>query len=303
MVEAQNRIRLSLLVALLLAVATVSMVVDRRALRSGGRELPTWLGPVLDVAVPVQRIVTWPVELVRRGWLRYAALLHVRDENAFLRGELFRTQEENIQLREALIAGGRLQRIAEMRAGFEVPMLPAELVGSDVSPFFRAVLLDRGREEGVRAGMPVVSEQGLVGLVVATSSSAAKVMLLLDPQTSIDGTVQRSRTRGIVRGSGDEVLRFEFVAREGDVQVGDAILTSGLGGVFSKGLLIGEVTEISEPGAQLMRTATLRPAVDFARLEQAFVLLRRGPTLELLYSHAQGDLEEDGAGSAAAGKP
>ena len=98
-------------------------------------------------------------------------------------------------------------------------------------------------------------------------------------------------------------IGFEFVAREGDVQVGDAILTSGLGGVFSKGLLIGEVTEISEPGAQLMRTATLRPAVDFARLEQAFVLLRRGPTLELLYSHAQGDLEEDGAGSAAAGKP
>jgi rod shape-determining protein MreC len=289
MAEFPSRIRLSLLVMVLVAVATVTMVVDRRALRAGRRELPTWAGPVLDVAVPVQRAVALPVDLVRGAWSRYVALVGAREENEQLLGELARLEEENLQLREALVASGRLERIAEMRQDFEVPMLPAELVGSDVSPWFRSVLLDRGRSDGVRSGMPVISEEGLAGLVIATSRSAAKTMLLLDRQTAIDGTVQRSRARGIVRGRGGDALEFEFVARGGDVQVGDIVITSGLDGVYPKGLRIGEVSAVSEPGSKLLRTASLAPAVDFGRLEQVFVMLRRGPTMELLYSSEQGD--------------
>jgi rod shape-determining protein MreC len=137
--------------------------------------------------------------------------------------------------------------------------------------------------------MPVISEDGLVGLVTATSRSAARTMLLLDRQTAIDGTVQRSRARGIVRGRGDDELEFEFVARGGDVQVGDVVMTSGLDGVYPKGVRIGAVASISEPGSKLLRTARLAPAVDFGRLEQAFVMLRRGPTMELLYTTDAGD--------------
>jgi rod shape-determining protein MreC len=287
MVQVQSRIRLSLLVAALVAVATVSMVVDRRALRGGGRELPAWAGSVLDAAVPVQKAVAFPADLVRDAWSHYVALVRTREENQSLRRELARLAEENLQLREALVA--RLERIAEMREEFEVPMLPAELVGSDVSPWFRSVLLDRGQTDGVRSGMPVISEDGLVGLVTATSRSAARTMLLLDRQTAIDGTVQRSRARGIVRGRGDDELEFEFVARGGDVQVGDVVMTSGLDGVYPKGVRIGAVASISEPGSKLLRTARLAPAVDFGRLEQAFVMLRRGPTMELLYTTDAGD--------------
>jgi rod shape-determining protein MreC len=289
MAEFPSRIRLSFLVALLIGVATVSMVVDRRALRAGGRDLPAWAGPVVDAAVPVQRAVALPVDLMRGAWSRYVALVDAQEESERLRHELARLEEENVQLREALVASGRLERIAEMRDDFEVPMLPAELVGSDVSPWFRSVLLDRGRSDGVRSGMPVISEQGLVGLVTATSRGAAKTMLLLDRQTAIDGTVQRSRARGIVRGRGDEGLEFEFVARGGDVRVGDLVITSGLDGVYPKGLLIGRVSVVSEPGSKLLSTASLEPAVDFGRLEQAFVMLRRGPTMELLYTTEAGD--------------
>ena len=289
MAEFRSRIRLSFLVALLIAVATVSMVVDRRALWAGGRELPAWAGPVVDAAVPLQKAVALPVDLVRGAWSRYVALAGAQEESERLRHELARLEEENLQLREALVASGRLERIAEMRDDFEVPMLPAELVGSDVSPWFRSVLLDRGRGDGVRSGMPVISEQGLVGLVTATSRGAAKTMLLLDRQTAIDGTVQRSRARGIVRGRGDDRLEFEFVARGGDVQVGDLVITSGLDGVYPKGLLIGRVSAVPEPGSKLLSTASLEPAVDFGRLEQAFVMLRRGPTMELLYTTEAGD--------------
>jgi rod shape-determining protein MreC len=143
--------------------------------------------------------------------------------------------------------------------------------------------------------MPVINEEGIVGLVTATSERAARVTLLLDRQTAIDGTVQRSRTRGIVRGRGTELVEFEFVARGGDVEVGDSVITSGLDGVYPKGLRVGLVTAVSEAGAGLLRTATVAPAVDFGRLEQAFVILRRGPSMELLYRTEGGDGEAQAA--------
>ena len=207
----------------------------------------------------------------------------------------------NLQYREALVASGHLQQIAAMRDDFEIPMLPAEVVGLDVAPWFRSVLVDRGRTHGVRAGNPVITTEGVVGLVTATSARAAKTMLLLDRQSAIDGIVQRSRARGMVRGRGTDELEFEFVVRGGDVRAGDVVITSGLGGVYPKGLFIGTISEVSDPGSQLLQRATIRPAVDFGRLEQVFVMLRRGPTMELLYSTQVGDesppSESDGPAS------
>lgn len=298
MADLRGRVRLPLLVAGLVAIATASMVADRRARGDGGRELPPWASPVLDAVVPLQKAIALPIDFVRHAWNGYADLVDVGVENARLEARIHELEEENLQLREALVAGGRLARIAEMRADFEVPMLPAQLVGSDVSAFFRSVLVDRGRAQGVRSGMPVISEEGVVGLVTATSERAARATLLLDRQTAIDGTVQRSRTRGIVRGRGSDVVEFEFVSRGADVAVGDVVITSGLDGVYPKGLRVGTVSAVAEADAGLLRTATIVPAVDFGRLEQAFVILRRGPSMELLYRTEGGDAE---AQTAAAG--
>lgn len=290
MSEFQNRLPVSALAAVLCAVAVVAMVVDRR-----GRELPGWMGSILDLTAPVQKMIALPFGMTRDAWTRYVALVDVEQENRTLRGEMSQLQEENLQLREALVASGRLQRIAEMREKYEIPMLPAELVGVDASPWFHSVLVDRGAEGGLQAGMPMISEQGLVGLVTAVSETASKAMLVLDRQSAVDGVVQRSRSRGIVRGRGTDVLEFEFVARDGDVRVGDVLITSGLGGVYSKGLRIGHVIEVQDPGSRLVQKAIVRPAVDFGRLEQVFVMLRRGPTMELLYA------ESAPSGSAASG--
>jgi rod shape-determining protein MreC len=297
MTDYRSRVFIGFLAVGLVGVALVNMVVDRRAVSGGGRELSWWSGLVLDVAVPVQKMVAVPLDLARGAWRDYLALVDVRRENSELRSKLAAAEDENLQLREALVSSGRLQLIDEMRDEFDVPMLPAELVGLDVSAWFRSALLDHGRSGGVRAGMPVVSAEGygLVGLVTTTSRGAAKVMLLLDRQSAIDGIVQRSRSRGVVRG-GKDALEFEFEARGGDVQVGDAIITSGLGGVYPKGFRIGEVVSVSDPGSRLLQTATVQPAVDFGRLEQVYVMLRRGPTMELLYATGDGD-EPDPAGS------
>ncbi len=284
MPEIVTRLRGSLVFASLVIFALVTMISDRRSAREGSRDLSWWSGAMLDVAVPVEKLVSVPVHAVRRFWNGYVDLLGVRSENEQLRERLAALEEENLQYREALIASGHLARIAEMRNEYEIPMRPAQVVGLDVSPWFRTVLLDRGRREGVRSGMPVVTASGLVGLVTATSRGAAKTMLLLDRQSAIDGIVQRSRTRGIVRGLSTEDPEFEFVVRGSDLRVGDVVITSGLDGVYPKGLRIGEVAELEEPGSSLLQKATIHPAVDFGRMEQVFVMLRRTPSMELLYA-------------------
>jgi rod shape-determining protein MreC len=283
----------------LLAVAT--MVSDRRSLAEGGRDLPWWQAIVLEIATPMQDLLAAPADAGKRLWADYVVLLEVREENLRLQERVVALEEENLQYREALVASGHLQQIVAMRHRFEMPMLPSDVVGLDVMPWFRAVLVDRGVSHGVRAGNPVITAEGVVGLVTATSKNAAKTMLLLDRQSAIDGIVQRSRARGIARGRGTDQLAFEFVVRGGDVRVGDVVITSGLGGVFPKGLRIGEIVEISDSAGQLLQTATLQPSVDFGRLEQVFVMLRRGLTMDLLYGSQPVETPQAAARAGSAG--
>jgi len=153
------------------------------------------------------------------------------------------------------------------------------------APDFGDLVASFGLMEGDSGDNPEqdTTNDGVVGLVTATSPRAARLMLLLDRQSAVDGVVQRSRTRGIVRGTGTGELELEFVARDGDVRDGDVIVTSGLGGVYPKSLRIGRVARVIDPGGRLLQIATLTPAVDFGRLEQVFVMLWRGRTMDLLY--------------------
>lgn len=279
------RLRVPILFGVLALACLLSMHADQRTgEQDGGLDWAQAL--VLEATVPLQKMMATPVDLVRDAWERYVALLDLRAENEALRAQISALREENLQYREALVASGRLQRIAEMRDEFDTPMLPMEVIGQDVSPWFRSVLLDRGRAHGVEAGMPVITDAGVVGLVTATSEHAGRTMLLLDRQSAIDGIVQRSRARGIVRGRGTDRLEFEFVVSGEDVEVGDVVISSGLGGVYPKGLRIGEVVEVVTSEYGLTHKALLRPAVDFGRLEQVFVVLWRAPTMELLYGDA-----------------
>ncbi len=282
--ELLARLRVPLLLGLLVLLALLTMDADRR--EADRSELGWASALVLEVTVPVQKMIATPVDLVRDTWDRYVALVDLRAENEALRTQIAALREENLQFREALVASDRLQHIAAMRDEFETPMLPMEVIGQDVSPWFRSVLLDRGHGHGVQSGMPVITDRGIVGLVTGTSKNAARTMLMLDRQSAVDGIVQRSRARGIVRGRGTDRLEFEFVVHGEDVALGDVVISSGLGGVYPKGLRIGEVVEILEAPYGLTHKALLRPSVDFGRLEQVFVVLWRAPTMELLYDDA-----------------
>jgi len=282
--ELLSRLRIPLLFAGLAVLAAILLFSDQRALEAGGRDLSPWTGGLLELATPVQRVVTAPIDLAQDLWSDYVALFDVRDENQALRRRVAELEEETLQLREALIASGSLEELASLRGALQLPMVASEVVGEEISPWFRSVLLDRGRSHGLRAGMPVVTEHGLAGLLTATTPGAARAMLILDRQSAVDGMVQRSRTQGIVRGRGDGRLEYEFEGSADAVRPGDLVMTSGHGGVYPKGIRIGEVVAVDEEGGLLLRRATLEPSVPFGGVERVFTLLWRSPTLELLHA-------------------
>ena len=292
-----RRIRLPLLFAAPLLLTLILMLGNRRALREGGEDHGRLLGGFAELAAVVQKGVTSPVEWLGGVWTGYVDLVDVRRENEALRARIAELEERSLQYREALVASEHLARIASMRKDFEVPLLPAEVVGQDVSPWFRSLLLDRGNAQRIRSGMPVVDGDGLVGLVTATMPGASRTMLLLDRRSAVDAMVQRSRARGIVRGRGAGDLEFVFMVRGDDVRPGDQVITSGVGGVYPKGLRIGTVASVRTDRDELLHAARVDPAVDFGRLEQVFVMLRRGPTMDLLYA-GEGDHGADGAPAA-----
>jgi hypothetical protein len=146
--EFRSRIAFSLLIAALVAVATISMVVDRRARLTGGSLLPGWTRVVLDAAVPLQKMVALPFDVARDAWTRYVALIDVADQNQALRSQLAELREDSLQLHEALVAFGRR---ADRRdaGGRRCRCGRRELVGVDVSPWFRCAA--RPRADGWRA--------------------------------------------------------------------------------------------------------------------------------------------------------
>lgn len=298
-----KRLVAPIVVVAIVLLAIVSMVLDRRNIAEGDRRLPWWQAAILEVTVPVERLISAPIDGVRGIYRDYVDLLTVRSENVRLAQRIAEIESENMQFREALVTSGHLERVAAMRDDTEIQMLPAEIVGLDVTPWFRSILIDRGAEAGVKPGNPVITSDGVVGVVTATSTHAAKTMLLLDHQSEVDALVQRSRARGLVRGAGRGALEFEFFVREADVVVGDEVVTSGLGGVYPKGLRLGRVAEIMAATGQLTQIAVVRPAVDLGQLEQVFVMLHRGPTMELLYRSNAPEADLEGPAAAVSSPP
>jgi rod shape-determining protein MreC len=148
----------------------------------------------------------------------------------------------------------------------------AEVVGRDASVWFQSLTIDKGERDGLKPGMPVLAPEGVVGMISGTSSHAARVMLLTDPNSGVDVLVQRTRARGIVSGQLEQEAVLKYVKRDEDVKVGDRVITSGLDGVFPKGMPVGHVTEVSRKDRGLFLYAEVTPSAAASRLEEVLVV-------------------------------
>lgn len=159
----------------------------------------------------------------------------------------------------------------------------SRVIGQDPSNLARSIIVDQGSAEGVQKGMPVVTPQGLAGRVTETGTHWSKVLLITDPSSSVNAVVQSTRATGVAQGDatsnpGDPHLIIRYVPQGEAIKTGDLILTSGLGAAFPKRLVIGQVTQVRKRDNELFQEATLKPAVDFTRLEFVLILKKFTPS-------------------------
>ena len=229
---------------------------------------------VLGITAPVQGGMAAFADGVAGVWSRFTGGFGSTQEMARLTAENRRLRSELEQLAETRLENERLSRLLDFRDATDIRAraLPARVIAEDASSWFRTIVIDRGRNDGVKEGLPVVVAEGVVGRVIKSAADNSRVLLITDASSALAGLVQRSRARGVCRGRGD-LLAFDFAMHWEEIEVGDLIVTSGMGGVFPKGLSVGTVqrVELNEKG--LFQSVEVTPSVDFYRLEEVLVLI------------------------------
>jgi len=228
---------------------------------------------ILFAVSPVIKVTAVTVGGFSRVWLDYVDLRALRDENLRLQREAAILQRRISQLEEQALETQRLQGLLAMRETSQAKYLAARVVGKDATNWFKTILIDRGSQSGLRRNQPVVAPDGVVGRVVEVTPTAAKIQLITDPVSAAGGLIQRTRVTGIVSGNLGAGLKVRYLPLLADIVVGDEVITSGMGGVFPKGVPLGRVTAVERRSGALFQEATLAPKVDLARLEEVLILM------------------------------
>ena len=231
---------------------------------------------VLKIAAPIEAGVAWAIGGVGDLAGGYIWLRGVDDENAELRAENERLRQENADLRRRQIDTEELVSLLQMKRDLPSRSVGARVIAGSLSPHFRLlrVSVDHGGE-AVREGMPVVTGSGLIGRIDAVYSDYAEVLLITDPRSSVDVLLPRTGGRGVLTGLGrsDRYLaKLEQLDRTSAVEVGDTIVTSGLGRKFPARLAVGVVTRVRSDPSSLFQEVEVEPAVDFSSFESVLII-------------------------------
>ncbi len=223
-----------------------------------------------SMRVGVLQVISWGA----RVQTAVKHLKNLSEENKRLKAQNLRLSINNLLLQEAVLENIRLRRLLSLKKRSEFRFVSATVIGKGQEQTINSLILDVGRQEGVRKNLPVVTSQGLVGKVIHVTSHRSIAQILMDRNSLVSARLQRSREVGVISWSGDPLLDLLYIPREVPVLKGEVVLTSGLSKIYPKGLKIGIVAEVKEDNYGLFKKIKVKPAVDFNRLEEVFVLLR-----------------------------
>ena len=233
---------------------------------------------LIEILSPVQKVVKGSVNFTTGLWSKYIGLINTHDDNIKLKKENDRLMMENSRYRERLSTYKRLEELLNFKENTGETVLAAQVIGRDPSGWFKSIIIDKGKNDGIRESMPVVNAKGVVGQVVEVSFNYSKVLLLIDQNSAVDCIIERSRDSGIVKGVSSKVCTLDYVLKTSDVQEGDMVITSGLDRVYPKGYYVGKVTEeVEDNPGELYKKVKIKPSVDFSKLEEVLVILREDP--------------------------
>jgi rod shape-determining protein MreC len=197
----------------------------------------------------------------------------LRLDNTRLEAEVARLQAQVIDLQQQV---GEVQMLSTLlgfvRANPENEYVSAAVIGVDTSPFLSYVIINRGSDDGLRRGMPVVTHQGLVGRIASVLPNAARVQLITDPSSRINVLLQKSEAEAALNGSLTGDISLQSIPQDAKVDVGDVIITSGLGGDYPPDLIVGQVSGVRRRTSDMFQSASVQPVVDFAALKVVLVI-------------------------------
>ena len=233
----------------------------------------------VTVLSPVDSLLSQAGYGIRNATNFVSQLFTLAQENQTLRANIDELRQNELTITEIMAENIRLRAMLDYKKGTpQFDFITAAVIARDPGMWTNIMMINRGSNDGLTRDMPVVTPQGLVGNIVQVSASTAKIQLLLDPRSAVGSLVQRSESRvaAVVEGNGISPMapRMVNLARDADIIRGDKIITSGFGGIYPKGLLVGEVMDIVNDEGGLLKYAVLKPVVDFDRLEEVMVIVR-----------------------------
>ena len=268
MLEFVRRNRIVFTSGSLLLISLLSLSVGVRT----HQRLDPVTGLVLEGMRPLQSVVSAGVDTFGHVWRTYVMLVGVKEENEALHRRVLQLEQQEVHMVEVEHTDQRLTELLKFRATLEGEVQAAQIIGRDPLPWFGTVIINKGDADGVHKNMAVLSPFGVVGQTIATSAHSARVLLITDHNSGVDAVVQRSRARGIVEGALDGRCVMKYLKRGEDAEVDDRVVTSGLDGIFPKGIIVGTITHVTRGNRGLLQVADLKASAPLEQIEEVLVV-------------------------------
>ena len=264
-------------IILVMAIVTVFLLANFAA--RGAYQFSFAERLIVSILSPLDTIMARASYGLRDATSFTGELFTVYRDNQTMQAEIEQLRQNELNITEIMAENIRLRAMLDYKKGVsQFDFVTATVIARDPGNWTNIILINRGSSDGLTKDMPVVTPQGLAGNVVQVFANTAKVQLVLDPRSAVGSLVQRaeSRVAAIVEGNGVNPMspRMVNLARDADIIRGDKIITSGFGGIYPKGLLVGAVIDVINDEGGLLKYAVLNPAVDFNRLEEVMIIVR-----------------------------
>jgi len=268
--------------SLAVVIVTSLLLLVLAIFTSQPRERMSFLeGFVGEVVSPVQKVIYRVASYIYGSIADIKERRNLRESYQQLSERVEQLEKELLRMNELEKQNQRLKKLLDFAVEREeLVVTGARVTAKDPGNWFNVFTIDKGKNQGVEINMAVVTDRGLVGRIIEVGPNWAKVRSIVDAQSSISGIVERTRDNGIVKGNNafgteDGTCRMVYLSLDSEVNVGDKVITSGLGDFLPKGIYIGEVIEVVRYKKDLYKTAVIKPGVDFQRLEEVLVVKAR----------------------------
>ncbi|MBY0518410.1 MAG: rod shape-determining protein MreC [Bacteriovoracaceae bacterium] len=228
---------------------------------------------VVEVVAPVQKGLSSGREELVSLIDNYVRIVNTSKENAFLKKKIDRLENDLFQMEEIRRENFRLKQMLSYSEDIGQSKVLAQVIGWDSANQFKVLRLNRGSNDGIKVMSPVITHLGLVGYIYRVGTNYSDVLTILDPNNRVDALVERTRTHGIVEGVFNYHCSLKYISRTDPVEVGDKLITAGVGGIYPKGVKVGMVTDIDRETTGMTLGVEITPSVDFHKLEEVLVLL------------------------------